>query len=214
LLYWFPLCYVHYMNINAGREDAEPLKSLQLLDELSNNGSMTQRDLSKRLGIALGLVNSYIKNLVAKGYLTVKTIPPKRYTYYLTPKGFKEKTRLAYDLMQDYTRIYRETRTNLKELFSEMQAAGAGDLVFAGTDEVAEIAYLTLQETQLKLRGVVDEELSGGSFFGHEIKPIDAVSEMAYDFVLVASYLKRNRLLEELLKKGVKREAIKVIFPL
>jgi DNA-binding MarR family transcriptional regulator len=202
------------MNMRNGRDAAEPLKSLQLLGELANNGSMTQRDLSKRLGIALGLVNSCIRNLVAKGYLTVKAIPPKRYTYYLTPKGFKEKTRLAYDLMQDYTRIYRETRTNLKELFSEMQAGGARDLVFAGTDEVAEIAYLTLQETQLKLRGVVDEELSGGSFFGHEIKPIDAVGGLDCDFVIVASYLKRYRLFEELLKNGVRREAIKVIFPL
>jgi DNA-binding MarR family transcriptional regulator len=206
--------YVHSMNMKTGREDAEPLKSLQLLDELANNGSMTQRDLSKRLGIALGLVNSYIKNLIAKGYVTVKAIPPKRYTYYLTPKGFKEKTRLAYDLMQDYTRIYRETRTNLKELFSEMQEGGARDLVFAGTDEVAEIAYLTLQETKLKLRGVVGEESSGGSFFGHEIKPMDAVGGMEYDFVLVASYLRRNRIFHELLKNGVRREAIKVIFPL
>jgi DNA-binding MarR family transcriptional regulator len=202
------------MNINAGREDAEPLKSLQLLDELANNGSMTQRELSKRLGIALGLVNSYIRNLVAKGYITVKTIPPKRYTYYLTPKGFKEKTRLAYDLMQDYTRIYRETRTNLKELFGEMQAGGARNLVFAGTDEVAEIAYLTLQETQLKFRGVVSEELSGGSFFGHEIKPMDTVSGMEYDVVLVASYLRRSEIFNDLLKNGVKREAIKVIFSL
>jgi DNA-binding MarR family transcriptional regulator len=202
------------MNTRNGRVDAEPLKSLQLLDELANNGSMTQRDLSKRLGIALGLVNSYIKNLVAKGYLTVKAIPPKRYTYYLTPKGFAEKTRLAYDLMQDYTRIYRETRTNLKELFGEIQDGGVRNLVFAGTDEVAEIAYLTLQETQLRLRGVVDEELSGESFFGHEIKPIDAVDGMKYDFVLVASYLRRNEIFRELLNKGVKREAIKVIFPL
>jgi DNA-binding MarR family transcriptional regulator len=202
------------MNMKSGREDGEPLKSLQLLDELANNGSMTQRDLSKRLGIALGLVNSYIKNLVAKGYVTVRAIPPKRYTYYLTPKGFKEKTRLAYDLMQDYTRIYRETRTNLKELFGEMQAGGARGVVFAGADEVAEIAYLTLQETKLKLQGVVREELSGGIFFAHEIKPMDAVSGMEYDFVLVASYLRRNQIVQELLNSGVKREAIKVIFPL
>ncbi|HET6513951.1 MAG TPA: winged helix-turn-helix transcriptional regulator [Thermodesulfovibrionales bacterium] len=202
------------MNMKAGREDGEPLKSLQLLDELANNGSMTQRDLSKRLGIALGLVNSYIKNLVAKGYVTVRMIPPKRYTYYLTPKGFKEKTRLAYDLMQDYTRIYRETRTNLKELFGEMQGSGAREVVFAGADEIAEIAYLTLQETKLKLQGVVGEELSGASFFGREIKPMDAVGGMEYDFVLVASYLRRNEIFQGLLRNGVKREEIKVIFPL
>jgi predicted transcriptional regulator len=92
----------------------EPYRSLQILDELSNNDSLTQRDLSSRLGIALGLVNSYIKNLVKKGFITVKAIPTKRYAYYLTPKGFTEKTRLTYDLLHDYTRIYREARENLK----------------------------------------------------------------------------------------------------
>ncbi len=50
-----------------------------MLDELSSNGFVTQRDLSRCLGIALGRVNSYIKNLVVEGYITVRSIPPKRY---------------------------------------------------------------------------------------------------------------------------------------
>ncbi|NTW60045.1 MAG: winged helix-turn-helix transcriptional regulator, partial [Nitrospirae bacterium] len=50
-------------------------RDLQILDELANNDALTQRDLSKRMGIALGLVNSYLKNLIAKGYITVRNIP-------------------------------------------------------------------------------------------------------------------------------------------
>src|SRR5512135_2723290 len=88
-------------------------RSLQILGELSGNDALTQRDLSKRLGIALGLVNSYIRNLAKKGYITIKAIPPKRYAYYLTPKGLAEKTRLTYDLLHDYTRIYREAKNSL-----------------------------------------------------------------------------------------------------
>jgi DNA-binding MarR family transcriptional regulator len=109
--------------------EADHFKSLQILDELSSNDSITQRDLSKRLGIALGLVNSYIKNLVKKGYITVKAIPPKRYAYYLTPKGLTEKTRLTYHLLHDYTRIYREAKSNLKELFKEMSSKGVKKVV-------------------------------------------------------------------------------------
>jgi DNA-binding MarR family transcriptional regulator len=193
--------------------DVESYKSLQILDELSSNDSITQRDLSERLGIALGLVNSYIKNLVAKGYVTVKSIPPKRYAYYLTPKGFAEKTRLTYDLLQDYTRIYRETRANLKTLFSEMAEEGVKRLVFAGSDEVAEIAYITLKETGMELAGVVDEE-DRKMFFGNKIKPVGSISEMEYDLVLIASYLKRKGIYRELLKSGVEREMIKSVFPL
>jgi DNA-binding MarR family transcriptional regulator len=138
--------------MNANRPSEVDHKSLQILDELSNNDSLTQRDLSGCLGIALGLVNTYVKNLVTKGYITVKSIPPKRYAYYLTPKGFTEKTRLTYHLLQDYTRIYHEAKNSLKKLFNELRKNGSKRILFAGVDEVAEIAYITLQETDLEAR--------------------------------------------------------------
>jgi DNA-binding MarR family transcriptional regulator len=189
---------------------AEHFRSLQILDELSNNDSLTQRDLSSRLGIALGLVNSYIKNLVAKGYITVKTIPTKRYAYYLTPKGFAEKTRLTYDLLHDYTRIYREARSNLKNLFHDLQAAGVKKIVLAGADEVAEIAYISLQETNLELIDVVDDAAAGKNFFGRPIKALQAVSDMQYDIILISSYLKRNELYKQLIDLGVNKDAIRI----
>lgn len=202
------------MNIKTGREDAEPLKSLQLLDALSNESSITQRDLSQRLGIALGLVNSYIKNLVAKGYVTVKAIPPKRYAYYLTPKGFAEKTRLTYQHLQNYTSLYTSARRDLRKLFNELHSQGMMRVVFAGVDELAEIAYLTLQETSLELVGVVDGEKAGKKFFGRDIISPDTVREMNYDSVIVCSYQKREEISAALLKNGVNEDAIKVIFPL
>ena len=187
-------------------------RSLQILDELSNNDSLTQRDLSSRLGIALGLVNSYIKNLVAKGYLTVKAIPPKRYAYYLTPKGFTEKTRLTYDLLHDYTRIYREARNNLKTLFHDLQKSGMKRIIFAGADEVAEIAYITLQETQLKLAAIVDGDRAGELFFNKTIKPVEAVRDLSYDTIVVTSYVKRERYYNELIAGGVPEHKIRNIF--
>ncbi len=201
--------------MNAGRpspSNTGPYRSLQILDELSNNDSLTQRDLSHRLGIALGLVNSYIKNLIKKGFITVQTIPTKRYAYYLTPKGFTEKTRLTYDMLSDYTRIYREARKNLKVLFKEMQDEGIRRVVFAGADEVAEIAYITLQETTLELIAVVDSERQGEGFFNITIQPLNAINEMDYDRIVVTSYLRQDAYFAELVGNGIKKNKIKNIF--
>ncbi|MBI5809657.1 MAG: winged helix-turn-helix transcriptional regulator [Deltaproteobacteria bacterium] len=96
---------VHF--VNNKDEHANGYRSLLLLDEISRNHETTQRDLSKKLGVALGLVNSYIKNLASKGYITVSTIPKQRYKYYLTPSGFVEKTRLTYQHLQNFTNLYR-----------------------------------------------------------------------------------------------------------
>ncbi len=187
-------------------------RSLQILDELSGNDSLTQRDLSSRLGIALGLVNSYIKNLVAKGFITIKTIPPKRYAYYLTPKGFTEKTRLTYHLLQDYTRIYREARENFKILFNDLEKKNKQQIIFAGADEVAEIAYITLQETNLKLVGVLDNERAGEVFFNRTIKPLKNVADTVCDSIVVTSYLKSKAIYQELIDTKINKKNIQVIF--
>jgi DNA-binding MarR family transcriptional regulator len=199
--------------MNMGHErtpspETEQYRSLQILHELANDDSLTQRDLSSRLGIALGLVNSYIKNLVKKGYITVKAIPTKRYAYYLTPKGFTEKTRLTYSMLQDYTNIYRQARKNLQALFRDLQDQGVKTVVFAGADEVAEIAYLTLQETNLKLAGVVDMENPDAVFFSNKVRPMEAIGELLYDRIVVTSYLKRDALYKELLKNGIDKGII------
>jgi DNA-binding MarR family transcriptional regulator len=205
------LWYVQNMN-NERSSDPGQHKALQILNELSDNDSLTQRDLSSRLGIALGLTNSYIKNLVAKGYVTVKSIPPRRYAYFLTPKGLAEKTRLTYHLLQDYTRIYREARSTLKKLFTELQSDGMKKVVFAGADEIAEIAYLTLQETDMELAGLVDEEMAGNKFFGREVLPVKGIGTMCYDCVVITSYLKRDRIRKSLLATDVAGDKIKGIF--
>lgn len=199
------------MNNIAGPEKH---RSLQILSELSDNDSLTQRDLSNRLGIALGLVNSYIKNLMSKGFITVKAIPPRRYAYFLTPKGFAEKTRLTYHLLQDYTRIYREARANFKRLFSELSSDGVKTVVFAGVDEVAEIAFLTLQETNIKLRGIIDEEMAGKKFLGRDIMPFSAASSggFEYDCIVITSYLKRELIYKKLLDGNTPKKDIKVVF--
>jgi len=202
---------VHKMN-KERQENQNMDGSLLLLDEISKGGPLSQRDLSKKLNIALVLVNSYLKNLVAKGYVTVKAIPAKRYVYYLTPKGFGEKSRLTYHLLQDYTRIYREARANLKKLFREMSDSGIKKVVFAGVDEVTEIAYLTLKETDLELAGVIDAEKAGQRFLGMHVKTMNAIDDTSYDCIVVTSYLRRDEILKYLLSNGIPKKNIKLIF--
>ena len=187
-------------------------RDLQILDELSNNDALTQRDLSKRMGIALGLVNSYIKNLMAKGYITVRNIPSKRYAYYLTPKGFAEKSRLAYDLLHDYTRIYREAKNNYRQLFHELEQAGLRRVVFAGADEVAEIAYITLQETSLELSAVLDDDQTGKIFFGRDIGPLKDIGQISHDCIVITSYLHRETIFNVLVDIGINKDSIKKLF--
>jgi DNA-binding MarR family transcriptional regulator len=187
-------------------------KSLLLLDEISKGEDLSQRDLSKRLNIALGLVNSYIKNLISKGYITIKNIPSKRYTYYLTPKGFAEKSRLTYDLLYDYTRIFREARRDFRGLFNALVDDGIKKVVFAGADEVAEIAYLSLQEVDIELAGIVDDAKSEKNFFKTTVKPLKDINGIVCDMVVLTTFLKRNDVYKKLIDNGVDPGRIRTIY--
>lgn len=144
------------------------------MSEIDGDEPLSQRDLAKRLGIAVGLVNSYLKNFVAKGFVRVKTFPRNRYAYLLTPRGITEKSRLAYQHLSYFNNLYKVARQDYLALFRALQAEGVSEVAFCGVDEVAEIAYLSLQETGLSLAAVMDNERAGSDFFGRRVDCLEA----------------------------------------
>lgn len=178
-------------------------RSLLLLEEISKDEPLSQRDLSKRVGIAVGLVNSYVKNFIAKGYVRVSSFPKNRYKYLLTPKGITEKTRLTYQHLHYFTNLYTTARKDFKTLFSDLERNGVKTVLFCGVDEVAEIAYLSLQETDIELAGILDDEAAGNLFFSYSVKPIEEIKDFNFDRMVVTSLKKKNCLLERLESLGV-----------
>lgn len=178
-------------------------RSLQLLSEISGEEPLSQRELSRRLGIAVGLVNSYLKNLVSKGFVRVKNFPSNRYAYLLTPQGLAEKSRLAYQHLNYFTSLYTVARQDYRDLFHRLEDSGVRRVVFCGVDEVAEVAYLSLRETGLELVGVMDDGQAGESFFGVPVVSLADGVSMADAMVVISSLKRRDELKQLLLGLGV-----------
>lgn len=194
------------MNSKNGYTD--DYRSFQLLDEISKNEEQTQRDLSKKLGLALGLINSYLKNLASKGYITVSTIPKNRYKYYLTPHGFAEKTRLTYQHLQNFTNLYRVARRDFRVLFNELKQLRIEKVAFCGVDEITEIAYLSLKEAGMELAGIVDDGAAGGRFFGFDVLSLKDVTKIDCKIIIITSFNSDDKLRDGLVASGAKREKI------
>ncbi|MFZ4854987.1 MAG: winged helix-turn-helix transcriptional regulator [Desulfuromonadaceae bacterium] len=186
-------------------------RSLQLLSEISGDAPLSQRELSRRLGIAVGLVNSYLKNLVSKGFVRVKNFPSNRYAYLLTPQGIAEKSRLAYQHLSYFTSLYTVVRQDYLDLFHRLEDSGIREVVFCGVDEVAEIAYLSLQETGLRLESVMDNERQGEMFFGLRVAPLEEGIRVVGAAVVISSLKQRDEILQLLLKLGVSSGRIVVV---
>jgi DNA-binding MarR family transcriptional regulator len=72
--------------------DIKEIRTLKILQEFDAKDPPSQRYLSNKLNISLGLVNAFIKRLTQKGYFKLTTIPRNRVKYILTPKGVLEKS--------------------------------------------------------------------------------------------------------------------------
>ena len=118
--------------------DLQGKRDLQLLAEVERDPGVTQRSLAKKLGVALGLTNLYLRRLAHKGYIKFTTIPRKRIQYLLTPRGMAEKSRLTYQYLQYSLTYYRDMRQHLKLTLSKVARRGAHNIVIYGTGELAE----------------------------------------------------------------------------
>ena len=183
--------------------DTQDIRILKLLEEIDKDYTQSQRDLSNKLDISLGLVNSFVKRLANKGYFKITTVPKNRIKYILTPKGAMEKTRLTYQYLQYSFELYMGARRNLQKHFNGLVAQGVKRVVFYGVSEIAEIAYISLEETAIKMVAIVDEERVGKIFLGNVVKDPRVLESMSFDRILITSMKKDDSQLEKILKKGI-----------
>jgi DNA-binding MarR family transcriptional regulator len=165
--------------------DHQDLRTLKLLEEIDKEETPSQRDLSRKLNISLGLVNSFIKRLSQKGYCKVATIPKNRVRYLLTPKGAAEKTRLTYEYIQSSVIFYRDARQKVRQLFSDLTNEGVRTICFYGVSDLAEIAYLSMQETSIHLSAIIDDEKIGEIFLRKFVVGSDQITKLTCDRILV-----------------------------
>jgi len=148
----------------SGREKASDQAILLGLLDAVERGDVTQRRLSSELGIAVGLVNAYIKRCIKKGLIKVKQVPPHRYAYYLTPKGFIEKSHLVADYFIYSFDFFRRARSSCKTTLLNAAAAGHQRLALIGASELTEIAVIVATEVDVKIVAVIDPNRAGTRF--------------------------------------------------
>lgn len=165
-------------------EDAENDRIvLDLLNSVEADGSRSQRHIASELGIALGLVNAYLKRCVKKGLVKVGQAPARRYAYYLTPQGFAEKSRLTVDYLSTSFSFFRQAKADCAQVFESAKSRGFRRLVLAGQSDLAEVAILCAVESGVTIVAVVDKRSDVGRFAGLPVftsfeqvgEPFDAV---------------------------------------
>ena len=140
--------------------EKDPQITLGVLNFVGKNSHVTQRDVAKNIGIALGLTNTYLKRCIKKGLIKVKQVPANRYAYYLTPRGFSEKSRLTTEFLSQGFQYFRVARTQLNEVFDTCQRRNWHNIALHGLTDISEIAVLCAPIFEIKIVGIVDKSSS------------------------------------------------------
>jgi EPS-associated MarR family transcriptional regulator len=102
------------------KSDAEYL----LLKKLEDNPYLTQRQLSKELGVSLGKINYVINALIDKGWLKLNNFKRSDnklgYRYLLTTQGITEKTLLAQKFLKKKSDEYNRLKEEIDNLRNEL----------------------------------------------------------------------------------------------
>ena len=150
----------------TGVPDEDHAATLAVLRIVERQPQVTQRRLSNEMGIALGLANAILKRCVRHGLIKISQAPFNRYSYYLTPTGFAEKSRLTVQHLRYSFNLFRNARTQYAALLRPLVARNAGRVALLGASELAEAAVLSARETGAVVVSVCDSEFAAPDHVG------------------------------------------------
>jgi DNA-binding MarR family transcriptional regulator len=154
------------MNSEDQKQDR---RTLEVLSAIDSGSGISQRRLASQMGIALGLTNSYIKRCVRKGFIKINEAPANRYLYYLTPKGFREKTRLTARFLSNSLDFYRAAANSCDQVYNECVERGVDSVLLCGDSELAEIAFLKSLDSAVEVIGLFDADSVKTRFFSRPV---------------------------------------------
>ena len=99
--------------------------SYKVIKLIEHDAEISQRELSKELGVSLGKVNYCLRALIDKGWVKAKNFKNSQnkmaYRYLLTPHGMQEKTALTVSFLTRKLVEHEELQREIESLRSEVK---------------------------------------------------------------------------------------------
>mgnify|MGYP002624431382 CR=1 FL=1 len=189
----------HPSAVKASKEALDSELSLRLLSSVEYDHSVTQRSLATRLGIAVGLANAYFKRCVRKGWVKAQEVPAKRYTYYLTPKGFSEKSRLVGEYLTSSLGLFRDAREQYGECLNLCNESSWTNVALVGEGDLAEIAIIAALDSPIELKTIIAPGSNRETMLG--LRVVTSIEQSSrFDAVLLTDMRSAQATYEALLR--------------
>lgn len=121
-----------------------------IMTEVSENVKITQRDLSKKLGVSVSTVNILINKMIREGLIKMTQVSQKQVLYMLTPVGIMEKTQKTVRYLKAHYRAFYETKEKIKSIINVLNQDYDIIYVLICSDEMSEMLTIAAHEYKSK----------------------------------------------------------------
>lgn len=118
-----------------------------VMSEISDNESVSQRELSRKLGLSLGSINVLINKMIKEGLIKMEQVSQKQVFYMLTPVGMMEKAKKTVSYLKAHYKAIYETKEKIKSVLVEISLE-YDDIFFVlkSDDEMGEVIGVAVSE--------------------------------------------------------------------
>lgn len=135
-------------------------KEYKIIDIISKNNKISQREISSRVGFSIGMVNIILHNLMTNGYIKIMQLNKKKVAYMLTRRGFREKAKKSYRYMKNLIHDINDVKEQIKYFLQKKYSEGYRVFQLKGDGDIAVLVELSLNELALKDARILKTNIS------------------------------------------------------
>jgi FlaA1/EpsC-like NDP-sugar epimerase len=164
-----------------------------ILDLIEKDANITQREISKIIGVAVSMTNAYIENFVEKGLIKKKKHSTKTVEYFVTKKGMERRKLLNIWYLKSSHEVYLSAKDNIIKFLNQIISKGFKKILLYGAGEVAEIMLQVMSDDNnipLEVLAVVDDDIRRQNEIIVNLPIIskENIDQFDHDGILVSSY--------------------------
>ncbi|MDZ4196874.1 MAG: winged helix-turn-helix transcriptional regulator [Candidatus Izemoplasmatales bacterium] len=168
-------------------------KEYMILNFVEKDKNVTQREMSKAIGVAVSMINAYLDEYEEKGYLTRVKINTKIVEYYITKKGSERRKVLNIGFLNSAQRIYSTAKDNIQNFLTQIIDKGFTSILLYGAGEVAEMFLHVIRSDNsipVKILAMIDDSPQKRKKMILNTKVIsrDDIGKYNADGILISSY--------------------------
>jgi len=185
-------------------------KEFMILDLIEKDANITQREISRIIGVAVSMTNAYIENFVEKGLIKKKKHSTKTVEYFITKKGMERRKLLNIGYLNSTQQLYNSAKENIDRFILQIKQSGIRKIILYGAGGVSEILLNCVSISNLQIIALIDDDYSkhGKYFNGFLIQESNIISDLIYDGILVATYNHKDAIIKKLKQMNIDQKKI------